>query len=166
MSDITDEVEEEFTGKAMKALSMFGIQETPMKVYMAIFFTDDAMGLSEISEKTGYSTSTVSNNLPLLEGLLDIRRFKKPGSKKIYWECQHDVGLIQKKKWREAMKAVKTLMEAIDKAKDKLAKDDSDRAKRIDGHLTEWRKAYGKIDLFRNMFMKIQGLTGKGEKDD
>ncbi len=167
MSEITDEVEEEFTAEVMKALNMFGMQETPMKIYMALFFADEALGLSEISENTRYSISTVSNNLPLLESLLDINRFSKPGSKKIYWECQHDVGQIQKKKWNEIMKAVKTITEAIDKANEDLKRDDSDKARNIEGHLAGWKKAYGKIDMLHSMFMKIQGILPRGgSKDD
>lgn len=158
MSDITRRVEKDITGEVIRATNLFGIDETPLKIYMALFFADEPSGLSEISEKTGYSISTVSNNMPLLERLCDVRRFSKPGSKKIYWECFHDVDVIQKKKMREAMRTVQNISNAVDRAFEALGNDDSEKARRIESHLGKWKTAYANIDRVYGMFMKMRGL--------
>ena len=65
------------------------------------------------------------------------------------------------------MKVVHSVTEAIDNAQEKLAQDESDKARRIEKHLGQWKGAYSKIDKLHSMFMKIQDIMpNRGSKDD
>ena len=99
MTDILEDVEREVTEKFMDFTDVLGINPTIMKVYTTLFFSLEPLGLSEIAEKTGYSVSTVCNNVAIAEKLLDVRKIKKPGSKKVFFECQHDISIIERKRF-------------------------------------------------------------------
>jgi DNA-binding transcriptional regulator GbsR (MarR family) len=75
-----------------------------------------------------------------------VHKFKKPGSKKIYYECQHDVKIILKKKMSETRGHVKKLIKVLEEAEEKLAEDKNPDAVRIRGHIADMRKEYERIN--------------------
>jgi DNA-binding transcriptional regulator GbsR (MarR family) len=146
MSEVLDEVERDITEKYTRLSQLLGIDPTMEKIYMTLFFSTKPLGLKEISEKTGYSVSTVSNSLGIVERMTDVRRFKKPGSKKVYFECLHDFQLIQRKKMAESQKLIKPLIEEFKSAEDKLEGVKDSEAFEVRQNITQLREGVEKMD--------------------
>jgi DNA-binding transcriptional regulator GbsR (MarR family) len=98
MPETTETVEKKITKEYEELSSYFGFDPTIVRIYMAIFFSEEPVGLKEISQKTGYSTSTICTMMPKIEEIFDTTKFKKPGSKKNYYECQNNFQSIIEKK--------------------------------------------------------------------
>lgn len=142
MTDNITEAEKAVTDKFVKTAGGYGLSPTIAKIYMTLFFSTEPIGLKEISEKTGYSISTVCGALDLVERIMDIRKFQKPGSKKIYYECQHNVLLAMHKKLNESRKQIQPLIQVLGDALDKLGGDKSPKATKVKEYLTQLKKDY------------------------
>ncbi|MBD3389059.1 MAG: hypothetical protein GF416_08225 [Candidatus Altiarchaeales archaeon] len=103
------------------------------------------MGLQEIADDTGYSVSTVCKNVNILERMTDVRRFKKPGSKKIYYECQHDIKKALRKKIVEQRGMVQSLVDILKDSDERLRNDEDPDSERIRKDLEKLRKDYEKV---------------------
>ena len=152
---VADEVEERVTREYMDMCSEFDINPTLAKIYMSLFFAEKPIGLDELVEKTGYGKSTICKSMGLIEHLMDVGRFKKPGSKKIYFECHHDTNEILHKimvavKEREVRVMIKLLKES----EEKLKKEDTEKAKTYTEYISKLRKDYEKCN-------KVLGLIDK-----
>ncbi|MBU0762244.1 MAG: hypothetical protein KKD39_04410, partial [Candidatus Altiarchaeota archaeon] len=110
------------------------------------------------AKDTGYSKSTVCNMLVFIERFADVRRFQKPGSKKVYFECLHDMKMIQRKKMEEFTKFVKSMSATLDESDRKLAREKGEDTKKIRSYLSEWRSAFGKFNLVASFIEKIMEL--------
>lgn len=158
MSVAVDEVKEEVTDACMKVMENFGFNPTLMRIYFTIFFAPEELGLKEICEDTGYSVSMISSQMSILERLSDIRKFKKPGSKRIYYECQHDVKIVMKKKMTESMNIIANVTRVLKESDEKLARDKDPESERIRGYLNDMRKEYGKAGIFFKLLRKARLL--------
>jgi hypothetical protein len=94
----------------------------------------------------------------VLERLADIRRFHKPGSKKVYFECPHDLKLIQRNKMYEFTKSIKSMTRTLEESDKKLAKEDNKKAQDIRRWLGEWKNACGKLNLVAGFMEKVMEL--------
>lgn len=142
MPQISDKVKKELTDKLTEAFAGYGLNPTMTRAYMAIFFSDKPLGLKEISEKTGYSISTVCTTVDVLERLVDIRKFKKPGSKKIYYECEHDIPSTFAKKINNGKRMIQIMTEKLKEGEEKLKKENTPEAKRMLEKLVKMREDY------------------------
>jgi DNA-binding transcriptional regulator GbsR (MarR family) len=149
MPDILDGVKGELTREFTGMTDMYGISPALMKAYMELFFTLEPLGLSELSERTGYSVSRISQTMHVAENLLDVRRLQRPGSKKIYYECTHDIKLIQKKKIEKSMKQMESIIASLETQIGRLESSKDENAQVIKSHLKEllgfYRKATGML---------------------
>ena len=98
MSKATEKVREKVTEELVGMFGDMGMNPTVIKIYLSVFFAEGPVGLSEISKDTGYSLSTISNTMEIIERMFDVRSFKKPKSKKIYYECHYDIYEIIRKR--------------------------------------------------------------------
>ena len=147
MTDILEDVEREVTEKFMDFTDVLGINPTIMKVYTTLFFSLEPLGLSEIAEKTGYSVSTVCNNVAIAEKLLDVRKIKKPGSKKVFFECQHDISIIERKKSKHIKQQMESIIRVLKSSEKKLSKSRDVKTSEILVHIKNRRIAYEKCML-------------------
>ena len=147
MTEILEDVERDISDKFMEFTDVFGINPTIMKVYTTLFFSLEPLGLSEIAKKTGYSVSTVCNNVAIAEKLLDVRKIKKPGSKKVFFECQHDVGIIERKKSKHIKHQMESVIRVLKSSEKKLSKSKDMKTNEILGYIKNWRIAYEKCML-------------------
>jgi DNA-binding transcriptional regulator GbsR (MarR family) len=149
------ESEEELVERVVELFEMQGYNPTVMRIYVLLFLSTKPMGLKEISERTGYSVSTVCNMMEIVERTMDVRKFKKPGSKRVYYECLHDLCLIHKKKMGEAMKEASAMVEILRESEEML-KDETDGEAVIKrGHITRLRTGY---ERFHEMFHSFEGM--------
>jgi DNA-binding transcriptional regulator GbsR (MarR family) len=145
--------------RVVKLFERHGFNPTVMRIYIIIFLSTKPLGLKEISQKTGYSISTVSNTMEIIEGTMDIRKFKNPGSKKTYFECTHDMVQIHKKKMEAARKEAESMTQILKEAEDLLKDENSpDSAIRLE-HIIRLRESYEKFhDMFHNFEDMIESI--------
>ncbi|HHQ44575.1 MAG TPA: hypothetical protein ENN13_00370 [Candidatus Altiarchaeales archaeon] len=160
MSKTTDEVRRELTEKFTLLGNEVGGHDTCSKIYMTLFLSPKPLGLNELAEKTGYSNSTICNAMGILEKLTDVRSFKKPGSKKIYYECEQDLSLILGRKFMELRRMLAYFASALRDAEAKLEKDQSDDAKILLKNISKRRKEYEK---YHQMMEDSPCFSGVGE---
>jgi DNA-binding transcriptional regulator GbsR (MarR family) len=150
-----NETEEEMIEKVVKLFEMQGFNPTVMRIYISIFLSTKPIGMQEISKKTGYSISTVCNTLEIIERTMDIRKFKKPGSKKIYYECIHDLVLAHRKKMESARQEAKAMIQILTEAEDLLKEDKSPEAIIKRANINRLRHSYEK---FHEMCHKFEDM--------
>jgi len=68
--------------------SSIGYSEIHGRIIAALLVSDKKLSLQELSRETGYSISTISLSLDLLEVLGMIKKIKKVGDRKLYVELQ------------------------------------------------------------------------------
>ncbi len=163
MSDVVLEVKRDLTEEFTNMSEFLGINQTMVRIYMTLFFSEEPLGLKEISKETGYSTSTVCNTMNVVEAMMDVRRFQKPGSKKIYFECFHDLKYVQNKKITRAIEQIKSLTQKVEEAQEKLKTSKDPKAEKIKENLKELTGAYGKFMKFLPLMEKIMGVTKYGK---
>ena len=156
----TEEVKNLVTETFVQGFASFGFSPTMSQVYMELFFSDEPIGMKEISEKTGYSVSTVSTCLEHLERFADIRKFTKPGSKKIFYECEHDIVSTQTKKFNASKKIIRLMIgsitSAIEKLGDKLPEDESTKSK-----LIKMKEDYESMDTLISKVIELHAQNTK-----
>ena len=163
MSEIIGEVRQDIEEQYTKFFEDFGMSPTLIKIYMSLFFSKEPLGLSEISQDTGYSNSTICQTVDMLVRYTDIRKFKKPGSKKIYYECTHDIKKAVRKKMGGQREMIQTLIRVLKESEEKLDDSKDDDADRMKGHIIKLRKDYEKMDKVFALLMTMQ-IIGKEDE--
>ncbi|MFH1055687.1 MAG: hypothetical protein V1744_06300 [Candidatus Altiarchaeota archaeon] len=159
MSDKYAKVEEEFAEKIVKLFERQGFNPTVMKIYITLFMSTKPLGLKEISEGTGYSMSTVCNTMDIVERTMDVRNFKKPGSKRVYYECLHDLMLVHHKRMDESERETETMIGILKDAEENLksATDHETAAKRA--HIRRLREGYERYhDVFHKFVEMVSAI--------
>jgi DNA-binding transcriptional regulator GbsR (MarR family) len=135
MSTLVEQIERELSATFVKHFESMGLKHTVAEAYMAVFFSDKPLGLKEISQKTGYSVSTVCTAMDILERLTDVTKTKKPGSKKVYYECLHDISVIQRKKMAEGRRYMEGMISALKAAEGRLMQERGPKADTLRDHI-------------------------------
>lgn len=76
---------EDFKELITQNLKAEGFDDIASKIISMLFIEPEEMSLEEISIETGYSLSAVSTAMKNLSQYHIVRRFKKPGSKKVFF---------------------------------------------------------------------------------
>ncbi len=69
----------------------YGLKDLQVRVFATIFLEPGEIAMEEVAKRTGYSLSSISNTVNLLEDLGMIERKRKPGSRKVYLYMQKDL---------------------------------------------------------------------------
>lgn len=120
----------------------FGLNPVVGKIYDSLFFSDRALSLEEISKRTGYSKSTVCSCIKSAERFFDIERFKKPGSKKVYFVCQHNLSLILNRFVSERLRNLNRMHNVLSRAEKTLEQEGNGVAKQYLTNIRRLRKDY------------------------
>ena len=147
------EIRKEVADTYLKNHEELGSYNTLINIYYSLFFCPRPLGLDDISKLTGYSKSTVCTAMDLVERLMDVRKFKRPGSKKVYYECTHDTFLIHQKRMQEMRKQIPQLVDVLRSSEDRLKDETAPEAVQIRDFLKERRESYERFD---HMFDEIK----------
>jgi HTH-type transcriptional regulator, glycine betaine synthesis regulator len=79
-----------------------------------LFLADEPMSMDELVEETGYSKSTVSSNMSLLENLGLARRLVKPGDKRYHYIPVTDHDSLKKAMLFNVRNEIQNIMIALD----------------------------------------------------
>ncbi|MFH1722142.1 MAG: hypothetical protein ABH950_06020 [Candidatus Altiarchaeota archaeon] len=125
------------------------------ELYFTLFFSKEPLSIKEIHNATGYSIATVSQTMELAVQFLDVRRFKKPGSKKLYFQCEHDTEKFMApstQMFKLVQKSMAEMMDTLSKSEEKLKSQKGEDAK---FHLENIQKLYKKYEEHNQMFIKF-----------
>lgn len=162
MSEIIDEVKNDVTEHYGKIMESMGMTTTITDAYMTVFFSKEPLGLQEIAEQTGYSVSTICNTMDTLSSYTDIEKFKKPGSKKIYYKCAHDIKKAMRKKLGTHKIMIKELVRTLEESGEKLGNDKNPEAKRVQKDLEKMHKDYEKMVKVLDILITMR-IIGQGK---
>ena len=82
---------EEFIGLMTDNMRVNGLDELSSKILATLFIETEEISLEDLAKKTGYSLSSLSTSLKLMEATGIIHKFKKPHSKKMYLKMENDM---------------------------------------------------------------------------
>ena len=114
------------------------------------------MHLQELASETGYSPSTISLSLDLLEFLGMVKKMKNAGDRKLYIELQGDLlGGLKKAFLIRIQKSINNSLEKFSQYKNILEKvNDKDREKVLRG-LSILEKEVRRVDKYINLLSKL-----------
>jgi len=113
----------------------------------------DPLSLDDLVQETGYSKSTVSSNMNLLENLGLVKRIISPGDKRHLYAAINDPEIIRTNMLDAIAKEMQFFCEALNRTESEILAG-SDEAKYMLERIASLRQSYelGKkaIDLMRN----------------
>jgi DNA-binding transcriptional regulator GbsR (MarR family) len=145
---------EEFKELITQNLKAEGFDDISSTIVSALFIEPEEMSLEEISIETGYSLSAVSTAMKNLSQYHIVRRFKKPGSKKVFFFLDKNLASIGAQALRMKYDNVilpskKALPEIIKKYED----DSSDRSKCESEIISRYYKQILKLESIVDDFL-------------
>src|SRR5687767_13563231 len=91
LTQVLDEVEQEFVGLWRSMSSLWGISPTMAEIHGLLYITGAALSMDDIMARLGISRGNVSMNLSKLAEWGLIRRVHKRGDRREYYESLSDV---------------------------------------------------------------------------
>ena len=156
MSEIKD-IEKDIYASFATIASTIGYSEIHGRIIAALMVSDGKLSLQELAEKTGYSISTLSLSLDLLELLGMIKKIKNVGDRKLYIELQGD--LLEGLKKAFIIRIQKNISESLNnfnKYKESLeASNDKDKKKVINA-LSILEKEVKRLEKYINFLSELK----------
>lgn len=146
--------------KLMKKVALgYGLDELTGEIISILFLEPEPVSMEELSERTGYSLSTLSTKLKFMERVDFITRVKKPGSKKAYFYIEKDMKsrLVRRLKRSNEIQIEPIKQEVpkiIEKYKDKIEASKDEKAKQKLKILQEYHDFMIKYEKLMNEFIK------------
>jgi len=109
----------------IKAASNKGLSDAVGVLRGTLFLADEPMSMDELVSETGYSKSTVSSNMSLLENLGLTRRVVIPGDKRYHYSPVTDPDSLKKAMLINVRNEILLLMAALDRTEKDIDSDDS-----------------------------------------
>jgi DNA-binding transcriptional regulator GbsR (MarR family) len=109
----------------IKAASNKGLSDAVGVLRGTLFLASEPMSMDELVAETGYSKSTVSSNMSLLENLGLARRVVIPGDKRYHYSPVTDPDSLKKAMLINVRNEILLLMAALDKTEKDIDTDDS-----------------------------------------
>ncbi|NPV63597.1 MAG: hypothetical protein HPY61_13415 [Methanotrichaceae archaeon] len=131
----------------------------------------DPVSLDQLVEETGYSKSTVSCNMSILERVGMARRVVVPGDKRYYYVPVTEPDSLRQAMLAHIKKEIQMMMEALDlterELKDQDSKGSQDVLARVEGIRHFYRQTERLLDLLANYNTdEIIDLLEKGKLQD
>ena len=121
-----DNIEKDIVEYFKKIGAVQGLDELTSTIIGILYTAIDAITMEDIVRKTGYSLASVSNKVKVLADFGIIKKYTKPGNKKIYLHIEKDhmkmikSGLaIIEKKLEITKKEIPLILKKHKKSKDK-----------------------------------------------
>lgn len=153
----TKDIEKDIYSTFADIATAIGYSEIHGRVIAALLVSNRKLSLNELAKKTGYSLSTVSLSLDLLEFLGMIKKIKKAGDRKLYVELQGSLIEGLKKAFTiRIQKSIRDTLNRFEQHKKNLSKADTKEKKRIMEILNILEKEVESIDNYINMLLELQ----------
>ncbi len=137
---------------SIQMAKMLGHSDAAGALMGSLLFADGPLSMDELVEMTGYSKSTVSTNMTLLENQGIVRRMRKPGDKRNYYLAMQSVDETFKAENEKIRQIMQIHISAIDEAErilmDAEESEEAERLRRLlDSMRKECSKARRLVDL-------------------
>ncbi len=110
----------------VKAANAKGLSDASGVLRGTIFLALEPMSMDELVEETGYSKSTVSANMNLLENLGMVKRIIIPGDKRYYYAPVTDTDCLRTVMLANLKNEIQLILDAIDLTERDLKEYDPD----------------------------------------
>jgi DNA-binding transcriptional regulator GbsR (MarR family) len=137
--------------------STIGYSEIHGRIIAALLVANKKLSLQELSKNIGYSTSTISLSLDLLELLGMIKKIKKVGDRRLYVELHGD--LLKGLKRAFLIKIRKNVDDTLKRFKEyeKILKKSKDsHKKKVLNTLKTLEKEVKRLDKYLNLLSKLR----------
>ncbi len=137
--------------------SSIGYSEIHGRIIGALLVSNKKLSLQDLAKETGYSISTISLSLDLLEFLGMIKKIKKAGDRKLYIELQGD--LLEGLKKAFIIKVQKNISDSLnkfEKYKETLKKSKNKEKKKVMNVLNILEEEIKKLENYINLLSEIK----------
>jgi len=150
-------IEKEIYSTFANVASSIGYSELHGRIIAILLVEQRPLSLQEIAKKTGYSLSSISLSLDLLEILGMIKKIKKPADKKLYVKLEGDIlsGLKKAFILRVQKNVVETLQK-FEEYKSELRKSKDKDARKTLKILKTLENEVKRLERYINILEKIQ----------
>jgi DNA-binding transcriptional regulator GbsR (MarR family) len=153
----TKDIEKDIYSTFADIATAIGYSEIHGRVIAALLVSNRKLSLNELAKKTGYSLSTVSLSLDLLEFLGMIKKIKKVGDRKLYVELQGSLIEGLKKAFSiRIQKSINDTLNKFEQHKSYLKKNNSKESRNILNILKILEEEVQSIDNYINMLLELQ----------
>jgi DNA-binding transcriptional regulator GbsR (MarR family) len=153
----TKDIEKDIYSTFADIATAIGYSEIHGRVIAALLVSNKKLSLNELAKKTGYSLSTVSLSLDLLEFLGMIKKMKKAGDRKLYVELQGSLIEGLKKAFSiRIQKRINDTLNKFEQHKTYLKKNESKDSKNILNILDILEEEVRSVDNYINMLLELQ----------
>ena len=153
----TKDIEKDIYSTFADIATAIGYSEIHGRVIAALLVSNKKLSLNELAKKTGYSLSTISLSLDLLEFLGMIKKTKKAGDRKLYIELQGSLLEGLKKAFLiRIRKSIDDTLNKFSQQKKKLGKSDNKDSKKILDILNILEGEVENVDKYINMLLELQ----------
>ncbi|SFM85214.1 GbsR/MarR family transcriptional regulator [Methanolobus profundi] len=148
-----ESAKDEFTELLTQNLKAMGFDEISSKILAFLFFETEEMSLEEISVETGYSLSAISTAMKKLSQYHILKRFTRPGSKKVFFILEKDLISLSTQMLRMRYESIfpltKKILPGIIREYEQKGpgsiEDDLEVIKAYYGQMLELENIYGKL---------------------
>jgi len=137
--------------------SSIGYSEIHGRIIAALLVSNRKLSLPDLAKETGYSISTISLSLDLLEFLGMIKKIKKAGDRKLYIELQGDLLEGLKKAFiKKVQKSITDSFNSFERYKEALKNSNDNNKKKVMNVLTTLEKEIEKLDSYIKLLSKLK----------
>lgn len=149
-----EEIKRFITDACVQVARMRGYSDALGVLRGILMLSETPLSLDDLVELTGYSKSTVSTNMGILEGIGVAKRVITPGEKRYRYISVTDTDMLRNAMMNHVKKEISTIMAALDRAERALSDSDSLEAGRIRKRIDGIRTFYSKTDRLLNLIQK------------
>jgi DNA-binding transcriptional regulator GbsR (MarR family) len=143
--NVAQQLEKHFMEHSFGMAKAMGLPDLHAKLAGILFLSIEPICLDELAKKSGYSLSGVSTAMNFLENIGRVKKFRKPGSRKIYYETEHDFAKFTCEMFKKAREGkIKPAKEFLPE----LIKKYEERAK-------THKELKAKLDIMKNSYKQM-----------
>jgi DNA-binding transcriptional regulator GbsR (MarR family) len=137
--------------------STIGYSEIHGRIIAALLVSDRKLSLQDLAKETGYSISTISLSLDLLEFLGMIKKMKKAADRKLYVELQGDLLEGLKKAFMlKIQKSITDSLNSFENYKEILNRSKDKEKEKVMDVLSTLEKEIRRVDSYINLLSKLK----------
>lgn len=137
-----------------KSADLYGYRKSYARMFGVLYFSEGEMTLDELSEKTGYARSTVSQGMNKLSNFYMVEKKKKDGEgKKLFYTANEDLEkMFMKLLENEVSREIEIMQDALEEAETEMAENGDQQGLEKVRNL---QKTYSKSERFINLLKKL-----------
>jgi DNA-binding transcriptional regulator GbsR (MarR family) len=152
-----EDIEKEIYSSFASIASTIGYSEIHGRIIAALMVSNKRLSLQELAKKAGYSISTMSLSLDLLEFFGMIKKVKDAGDRKLYVELHGD--LLEGLKRAFTVKVQKSITDSLNRFneyRESLKNSKDDDKKKVMNALNILEDEIRKLDGYINLLAKMK----------